>query len=275
MVDLSSGLRVTTCTRVLLHRWWVPQLAAPHWRLYRNREAGASLVLADGEYHLLPGRPVLVAPHTTGTVRLAASVSHLYLHFTLAPPWTGARAGVYPCAQDRRLTRYLDEIETLLDYREPAARLALLAPAAVLHALVDLPARVWRDPEHDERLVRVLDAMEASIAAPLANRDLARVAGMQVAAFARRFKQVTGTSPQVWYAHRRIDYAADLLARSDLDIEAIAERAGFCDRAHFTRVFTRIRGLAPAGWRRQVRADTQEPRDGVLPGSRQREAHRS
>jgi len=41
-----------------------------------------------------------------------------------------------------------------------------------------------------------------------------------------------------------------LLHHSELSIKQIAERTGFCDRGHFSRVFRGERGLGPAEFRK-------------------------
>ena len=64
--------------------------------------------------------------------------------------------------------------------------------------------------------------------------------------------------PLARYLRRqRIEAAcADLLSHED-DLEAIAERYGFCDRYHFSRIFRAEIGLPPITWRRQQSAATE------------------
>ena len=74
---------------------------------------------------------------------------------------------------------------------------------------------------------------------------------MHTNAFIRLFRSEVGRSPQAWYMRRRIEEACRLLHHSDLSIEQIAERTGFCDRGHFTRVFRTLRRIGPATFRKR------------------------
>jgi AraC-like DNA-binding protein len=49
---------------------------------------------------------------------------------------------------------------------------------------------------------------------------------------------------------RVVDDTRRLLHHSHLTAKEIAERAGFWDRGHFSRVFRRLRGMGPAEFRK-------------------------
>jgi AraC-like DNA-binding protein len=49
---------------------------------------------------------------------------------------------------------------------------------------------------------------------------------------------------------RVVDDTCRLLHHSHLTAKEIAERAGFWDRGHFSRVFRRLRGMGPAEFRK-------------------------
>jgi transcriptional regulator GlxA family with amidase domain len=74
---------------------------------------------------------------------------------------------------------------------------------------------------------------------------------MNANAFIRLFKSQTGLTPQVCHTRHRIDYACELLHHTPMSVEQIADRTGYCDRAHFSRVFASIRGTGPAEFRRR------------------------
>jgi AraC-like DNA-binding protein len=50
--------------------------------------------------------------------------------------------------------------------------------------------------------------------------------------------------PHAFQLQLRVDRAKTLLARG-LDIAAVAQRTGFADQSHFTRVFRRSVGVTP------------------------------
>jgi len=83
--------------------------------------------------------------------------------------------------------------------------------------------------------------------------DWALSAGMDRYAFCRRFKVRTGLSPLA-FAHRsKAEAASFLLAGTSLSLGQVAERLGFCDEFHLSRVFRKWRGEPPGSWRRKAR----------------------
>jgi len=88
----------------------------------------------------------------------------------------------------------------------------------------------------------------------VANGDLARVAGLSASAFGRRFRDLTGMSPQRWQMDARVRLAQRLLLdEPEEPLATVACRAGFSDQSHFSRAFLDIVGKSPMAWLRQRR----------------------
>lgn len=68
--------------------------------------------------------------------------------------------------------------------------------------------------------------------------------------FSRKFKASTGHSPQAWLRVQRVEKAKRLLAEARLPLAEIGLECGFCDQAHFCRIFGRLEGITPQSWRR-------------------------
>jgi transcriptional regulator GlxA family with amidase domain len=83
--------------------------------------------------------------------------------------------------------------------------------------------------------------------------ELARRAAMSRRSFDRRFRQVTGTSPQQWWLHQRVLRAQRLLEETDLGIEAIAREVGFGTAVSLRPHFRRIVGISPRAYRDRFR----------------------
>ena len=79
--------------------------------------------------------------------------------------------------------------------------------------------------------------------------DLAREAGVHPAHLARVFRKEYGCSLGRFLLDRRLEWAANRLARSDAPISRIALEAGFADQSHFTRRFRIYAGLTPRRFR--------------------------
>ncbi|MGQ0530395.1 MAG: helix-turn-helix transcriptional regulator [Panacagrimonas sp.] len=66
------------------------------------------------------------------------------------------------------------------------------------------------------------------------------------AAFTRKFVDLVGCSFHQYLIDRRVEQAASLLLRTELDISTIADELGFSSPSHFVSVFHRKTGLTPA-----------------------------
>jgi transcriptional regulator GlxA family with amidase domain len=89
-------------------------------------------------------------------------------------------------------------------------------------------------------------------AVPLA--ELARACKLSPGHFARAFRQATGQPPHRWLMEQRIEKAKQLLVDTTLSLAQIAQRCGFADQSHFTRVFVQLVQSSPGQWRRHWRS---------------------
>jgi AraC-like DNA-binding protein len=102
-------------------------------------------------------------------------------------------------------------------------------------------------------LRRIREHIDDHIAARVSLRELAGIAALSVGHFCRAFKQSAGMSPHRYLRHRRIETAEGLIRDTTLSLAEIAQRVGFSDQSHFTRVFAQARGETPAAFRRRHR----------------------
>lgn len=79
--------------------------------------------------------------------------------------------------------------------------------------------------------------------------DLAARSAMSPRTFARRFRAATGTTPYQWILRQRVQLAQRLLEVSDLSIEMVAQRSGFCTSGNLRKHFTRIIHTSPQAYR--------------------------
>ncbi|GAA1260769.1 DJ-1/PfpI family protein [Sphaerisporangium rubeum] len=89
----------------------------------------------------------------------------------------------------------------------------------------------------------------AHLAEPLTLEVLARNAKVSARTFSRRFKQDTGYTPMQWVLRARVDLARELLERTDLGVEQIADRVGLGTGANLRLHFQRILGTSPTEYR--------------------------
>jgi AraC family transcriptional regulator len=100
---------------------------------------------------------------------------------------------------------------------------------------------------------RVLELIDAHLDARLTITRLAAEVGLSPAHFARAFKQTVGRAPHAYLLYLRLERARRLLeGPGETTLSDIAQRTGFADQAHFTRLFKRAFGITPGALVRQL-----------------------
>ncbi|MBO0839282.1 MAG: helix-turn-helix domain-containing protein [Sciscionella sp.] len=88
---------------------------------------------------------------------------------------------------------------------------------------------------------------------PLSIAVLAERAGMSTRTFTRKFRTEVGTSAALWLTQQRIQRARELLERTDLPVDRVAERAGFGTAASLRAQLHRAIGVSPSAYRATFR----------------------
>jgi AraC family transcriptional activator FtrA len=82
-------------------------------------------------------------------------------------------------------------------------------------------------PNKRDALSPLLERVRKALDRPHTVDELAASVDMSPRTFLRRFKAATGTSPADWLTEVRVQHARELLERTDLPIDRVAERSGF------------------------------------------------
>jgi AraC-like DNA-binding protein len=230
--------------------WNHDDLRAPYWRLYWNAEPGMFVTCGSQEIPLVPEQFVLIPPETSFASRADREVMHFYVHFLTSPTWRKTAIETLPTTAAQR--GILSELIRSAPGAVPRWKIA----AMVADGLSELPFRHWAvETAFGERVDAAVKLVESRVPQAVPVTDLAQCAGMNVNAFIRLFREQTGRTPAAFILERRLTAACLLLHHSEQSIERIAESCGFCDRHHFSRVFSQRRGISPAAFRRQARFD--------------------
>lgn len=111
---------------------------------------------------------------------------------------------------------------------------------------VDKPIAVC----HDQSMTRLLDEVMLSLAEPHSVESMAASLAMSPRTFARKFSDLTATTPYKWLLAQRVRQAQLLLEITDDSIEAVAARAGFTDATTMRIHFGRIVKTTPTAYRK-------------------------
>ncbi len=233
--------------------WNWDQHGFPYWRCYWNDRHGA-YIAGKHPVDLDPDHLILVPPHTPTQLRLDQPVRHLFIHFVVAPPFHHPREQVYRCELDVDSRRMVQKACDMLRERQTPALLPLRLLFLISQGLMRIPANCWQQRSMDARIHDTMLYIEQHMGRPLTVNDLAARVHLSEAAFARLFRASIGISPHRYILRRRVEMAAIHLGTSDLSIKQVALNCGFCDRYHFTRVFTQLMHTSPAAFRHRPRA---------------------
>ena len=104
---------------------------------------------------------------------------------------------------------------------------------------------------HSEGFAPQLDWIMSNLQHPHTVASLAARAHMSARTFARRFVEETGRTPMQWVTDQRVLYARRMLEETALDIDRIADRAGFGTATLLRHHFRRVIGITPSDYRRR------------------------
>lgn len=104
-------------------------------------------------------------------------------------------------------------------------------------------------------LRRARDFMDREFARPIGVADVARVAFMSPAHFARRFRAAYGETPHGHLMMRRIERAKLLLRRRELSVTDVCLAVGCTSLGSFSARFTQVVGESPTAYRDRDHGD--------------------
>jgi AraC-like DNA-binding protein len=239
---------------------------------------------AEASYEFGPHHLFCIPPFLPHSFTARGGDEHVAVHFDFAP-------GVPSFARDpqrrrpyrvrfpqglalsfHRVLKPSDGVEASLlelvrswDRGTPASRLVVQAIAQRLIAeLLSVPATDQDAGSNADvvvrtRIQRAMDFLDGHFHEEVSAADIARAAGLSPSRFNTVFRKWTGYSPQDYVRRLRVDRARQLLADIDIPIKAVAERCGFANPYHFSRVFHQIDGLSPTRYREAAAAAARTP----------------
>lgn len=184
------------------------------------------------------GETVLVS----GTYESAGAVSNRLLralpHVAVVP-----RGGLDSRLLDMLVDEAYKDLPAQTAVLDRVLDLLLIATLRAWFARTDAPA--WCHAYSDPVIGKALRLLQDDPARPWTVVSLAEAVGMSRAALARRFTDLVGEPPMTFLTEWRLAMAADLLAESDVTLEAIARRVGYSSAFALSTAFKRHFGVSP------------------------------
>ncbi len=99
---------------------------------------------------------------------------------------------------------------------------------------------------------KVLTYINSHYTQPLKMDQLAKQFGISVSYLSHEFTRFTNRSVYDYILYRRVMLARQMM-QTDASLNAIAYQCGFNDYSNFLRMFTKLVGMAPSQYRKQIR----------------------
>lgn len=103
------------------------------------------------------------------------------------------------------------------------------------------------------RMKRLEEYLAANIEQRISLDEMAAAAGLSKMHFAAQFRAATGFRPHEYLLFRRIERAKAIMTATNMPLVEVAFSVGFNAQAHFSTVFKRFTGKAPAQWKQEYR----------------------
>jgi YesN/AraC family two-component response regulator len=126
------------------------------------------------------------------------------------------------------------------------------AYARAVHEIVDILSRPTQ-ARRDRSLQRAEEYLRTHYAEPLSLKRVAHVAGFAPSYFSELFRAKQNVTFERYLMQLRVERAKQLLNGTALNLQRIAQLSGFSTRHYLGRVFKRVTGETPLGFRERVR----------------------
>lgn len=251
--------------------WWIfKSLGRSYWRFYYNLADGAALEIPNPSaekwsslYPLEANRAYLIPAYLRFHTQIDRDIDHFYIHFdVIGIPDLAMRTlfnAPVGLPQSAKFEQAILEVANRVRAAHPIdlvlqCQLKALIYEGLALYLASLPEEQIQQPLRLaialQPVLPAIQHIEANIAKPLLNRDLARLCQVHEDYFIRRFKECVGQTPGDYIREQRVKLAAQLLLFTGDSLEEIAAASGFGSRFYFSRVFKEATGLSPAAYRK-------------------------
>jgi len=145
-----------------------------------------------------------------------------------------------------------------------------VAPLAMESLILEMLVQATRLTSTTERnppqwLRQAREFLHSQFAEALSLSSVAGLVGVHAAHLAKVFRKHYGCTLGDYVRRLRLEYASQLLARSEDTLSEIALAAGFYDQSHFARLFKHRFGVSPGVFRASLRTRRALPRQSTQP----------
>ncbi len=240
-------LKIHTWTCLTVSKWDF-ELKLPFWRFYHNFDSGAEMRHHGQRIEMESDKVYLVAPYAKLRTDCTRPFRHFYIHFSLEWRLGSVSDAVFILRREQFPQELLNSVAHPCP--TPDRNDLMGVYAVVTNALFLIRnALPGEGREIDSRIEALLQKLDKEEQWLCTNRELAKLVYMSENAFIRLFTTNVGVSPQHYLRNLRVEKACRMLHFTSDTIDEIAEKTGFANRYHFSRVFSQVIGACPAAFR--------------------------
>ncbi len=245
-----------------------------YYLLHYIIEGEGFFFINDEVHHLGPKDGFIIPPHTENNYYPLAKNpwSYRWIGFKgskcqelfqqcglLTPTGQGIENFTYRYNDVNRINAYFKNVFDFSDGQKPYA--ALGESYHLLNALMEQHQEELRHQVTDsEKYVhQAVDIIDQQFSDPLFTIDtLASTIQLERSYLYRLFKQYLNLSPKNYLIQQRMKKSAELLRKSSYSIEEIAYIIGLNNPSHYSRQFSKYKGLSPSRYRLQFKTIRSE-----------------
>lgn len=232
----------------MLNDWDLHNRLSAYWLLYWNDTPGAVLEFTDREIGMIPGIMVLIPPFTLVSAKVTQTFCHNFLEFSAGVPFENPRTEPLVLQKSKYIPDNFEE----LDYERRKVSFYVI----IGQLMLDIPQNFFGfqiPVAIDDRIRKALEILENIHIEQYSISALSKAVNLSETRFLHLFKSETGMTPRQYLLRRRLEIIWKLLTDTEISIPEIAERTGFVDRSHLSRVFKAQTNYTPAEIRKKKR----------------------
>ncbi len=232
--------------------WNYKNVTRGYWQFYWNETPGAYILFEDNKIELTSDIFALVPPYTNFSTYCTCKFNHMYLHFTTGEPYNAIERKVFTFNAKESLRIDIKSFKSkLISMKKYDHKENLLVYSLIFDALLNIDECYFSNKSRlDPRIKEVTDLIHQHFSESLSNEEICEKLKMSQTNLIRLFRTELGITPQKYLKFVKMEKATYMLCYTELSIEEIANKTGFTDRYHFSKVFKQQRGKSPAIYRK-------------------------
>ena len=178
------------------------------------------------------------------------STNYLCIRFNCNPNIKYLSYGLYHCNNDI-IFNLLKLIFT--EYKEKPYKYFDFCNNKVAEILILLSREIKSNSTLDKSINDLINKIDNCLSFDMNISEMANMLSYNYDYFRQKFKSITGQSPSVYIANKRIENACKLLENNNYTCTEISNLCGFSSPSQFSRLFKQEIGISPLAYQKNIK----------------------